>query len=79
MTERTTEGFAIPTGRGNAEPNPLFTAVPHDDEVHMVDAVDRPVIRTGDNDISFTYLSSLWAELAAMEDRSYNVKGTIKV
>lgn len=76
--ERTTEGFAIPTGRGNAEPNPLFTAVPHDDEVHMVDAVDCPVIRTGDNDISFTYLSSLWAELAAMEDRSHNVKGTIK-
>ncbi|XP_058226437.1 recQ-mediated genome instability protein 1 isoform X2 [Rhododendron vialii] len=76
--ERTTEGFAIPTRRGNAEPNPTFTSVPDDNEIHMVDPVDHQDIRTGDNDMSFTYLSCLWATLAEMMDKSLNVKGKIK-
>lgn len=77
--ERTTEGFAIPTRRGNAEPNPTFTSVPDDNEIHMVDPVDHQDILTGDNDTPFTYLSCLWATLAEMTDKSLNVKGKIKV
>ncbi|KAG5537231.1 hypothetical protein RHGRI_024619 [Rhododendron griersonianum] len=76
--ERTTEGFAIPTRRGNAEPNPTFTSVPDDNEIHMVHPVDHQDILTGDNDMPFTYLSCLWATLAEMMDKSLNVKGKIK-
>lgn len=77
--ERTTEGFSIPTRRGNAEPNPTFTSVPDDNEIHMVDVVDHQDILTGDNDMQFTYLSSLWATLAERTDRSLTVTGKIKV
>lgn len=70
---------AAPVSRANTVPNPSPHIVSEVEDIHMVDEVDHPLILSGDQEIPFTYLSSLSAKLSAMKEKSHSVQGKIKV
>lgn len=65
--------------RENTVPNPSHNIVSEVEDIQMVDEVDHPVILSGDREIPFTYLASLSAKMAAMNEKSHSVQGKIKV
>ncbi|KAG6630886.1 recQ-mediated genome instability protein 1 [Carya illinoinensis] len=69
---------AAPVSRANTVPNPSPHIVSEVEDIHMVDEVDHPLILSGDQEIPFTYLSSLSAKLSAMKEKSHSVQGKIK-
>lgn len=70
---------AAPVSRANNVPNPSPYIVSEVEDFYIVDEVDRPLILSGDQEIPFTYLSSLSAKLSAMKEKSHSVQGKIKV
>lgn len=55
------------------------STVSNTDDFHMVDAIDNPLILSGDDEVPFTYLASLSAKWAAMKEKAPFVQGKIKV
>ncbi|GLT69231.1 hypothetical protein SLA2020_413990 [Shorea laevis] len=64
--------------RENTVPNPSHNIVSEVEDIQMVDEVDHPVILSRDREIPFTYLASLSAKMAAMNEKSHSVQGKIK-
>ncbi|KAJ4960319.1 hypothetical protein NE237_020229 [Protea cynaroides] len=62
----------------NAEAKMSSDALLNVEEIEMIDEVVQPLILTGDNEIPFTYLSSLLGKWAAKEDGTLSVQGIIK-
>ncbi|XP_059643059.1 recQ-mediated genome instability protein 1 [Cornus florida] len=77
-SERNTEESAVPISRENAEQNLSSTTFMDVEEIHMVDEEEHPFILSGDRETPFTYLASLSAKWAAMQDTASNVQGIIK-
>ena len=69
----------VPFSRANAVPNPSSHTVSEVEDIHMFDEADRPLILSDDREIPFTYLASLSAKLAAVNEKSSSVQGKIKV
>ncbi|KAF8400003.1 hypothetical protein HHK36_015876 [Tetracentron sinense] len=76
--ERNAEALAAPISRATAKPNPSSNAVFDVEEILMVDEVEHPLILTGDKEIPFAYLASLFAKWAAKKDGTQFVQGRIK-
>ncbi|XWS47783.1 hypothetical protein CRYUN_Cryun13aG0014800 [Craigia yunnanensis] len=65
---------SVPISRENAVSNSNSNI----EYIHMVDAVEHPLIFSGHREVPFTYLASLSAKWAAIKDKATNVQGKIK-
>ncbi|XP_050220647.1 recQ-mediated genome instability protein 1 isoform X2 [Mercurialis annua] len=63
--------------RGNTITDQHYNVLSDHEDAHMLDE-EHPIILTGDREKPFTYLASLSAKWAAMEERSSSVQGKIK-
>ena len=54
-------------------------SAPDVEHIHIVDAVEHPLILFGDREVPFTYLASLSAKWAAIKDKATYVQGKINV
>ncbi|KAL3839117.1 hypothetical protein ACJIZ3_023708 [Penstemon smallii] len=69
---------SVAAGGNSAEPNLSFSVDMDVEEITMVDELEHDFIFSRDKETPFTYLASLSAKLAAIEDQSYIVRGKIK-
>lgn len=70
---------AVPFRRENTVPNQSPHIVSEVEVISMVDEATHPLVRSGDLEIPFTYLSNLSVKFAAMTKKSPSVLGKIKV
>ncbi|KAI3455067.1 hypothetical protein Pfo_011730 [Paulownia fortunei] len=72
------EDVEVPVSRHNAEPNRSSGVHMDVEEISLVDELEHHFILSRDKDIPFTYLASLSAKCAAIEDEASAVRGKIK-
>ncbi|XVF49576.1 hypothetical protein PTKIN_Ptkin04bG0023500 [Pterospermum kingtungense] len=69
---------SVPSSIENAESNSNSNRASDVEHIHMVDAVEHPLVLSGNREIPFTYLASLSAKWAAIKDKVTSIQGKIK-
>ncbi|OMO84214.1 hypothetical protein CCACVL1_10946 [Corchorus capsularis] len=69
---------SVPITRESAMSNLNSNTALDVEDVHIIDAVEHPLILSGDREVPFTYLASLSAKWAAVKEKATYVQGKIK-